>query len=71
MPVLLWTPGWKFLSGWRRLGTRWSMRRGKLRPDGTVAVAEGHAWLQYRALLIAGKGGATSYLTGVTIKQIE
>ena len=39
--------------------------------DGTVAVAEGRAWLQYRALLIAGKGGASPYLTGVTIKQIE
>ena len=38
---------------------------------GAVAVAPGEAWLQYRALLVAGKGGATPYLKGVTIKEVE
>ena len=38
---------------------------------GTVSVADGQAWLQYRALLVAGKGGATPYFTGVTIQAIE
>ena len=39
--------------------------------DGTVAVAGSHSWLQYRAVLVAGRGGATPYLTGVTIKEME
>ena len=39
-------------------------------PDsGRLTREDGDSWLQYRATLVAGKGYASPYLTGVTIRS--
>ena len=38
-------------------------------PGKELRWRKGHTWLEYRAALVAGRGYATPYLTGVTLGE--
>ena len=42
----------------------------KLPPDG-APVSGNERWLQYRAVLVGGRGDATPYLEGITIRGFD